>query len=70
MHKIRLEIDELQVESFETEPQASSGRGTVRGRELTEGPPCTQDDCTHTGCSSNPNPCFCTEIGETCPECA
>lgn len=31
MKKIRLELDRLEVESFEAEPDRGRGRGTVRG---------------------------------------
>ena len=70
MKKFRLDLGDLRVDTFETQADALPGRGTVHGRQITLGPPaCTNEDCTKTGCSSWPNPCFCTEIGETCPAC-
>jgi hypothetical protein len=57
MKKIRLELDRLRVESFVADGETDGARGTVHGRGL------TQLGCqnTYNGCSSIPNPCFCTE---------
>lgn len=56
MKKIRLEIDTLVVESFAADA-AAAARGTVDANEVTFAASCT----TCNGCSSRPNPCFCTE---------
>jgi hypothetical protein len=47
MKKLRLELDELRVESFETVAPARS-RGTVRGQDATENTWCGQDSCDGT----------------------
>jgi hypothetical protein len=54
MEKIRLELEALQVETFET-AERSTGRGTVDAHQIG-----TQvGGCTATTCP--PNHCFCTE---------
>jgi hypothetical protein len=56
MEKIRLKLESLQVETFETATK-SEGRGTVDAHQIatrTYGGGCTQTTCP-------PNHCFCTE---------
>lgn len=55
MQKVRLELDELQVQSFTTTGPDASQRGTVRGND---------DDCTCQCCPTDPalNTC-----AATCP---
>ena len=40
--KLKLSLDDLRVDAFETTPAETGGRGTVRAREMTEG------TCNHT----------------------
>jgi hypothetical protein len=59
MHKLRLELDELQVESFDVESTPRRERGTIHGAQEFQRPPDdTYDYCTiETGallCSSLP----------------
>ncbi len=58
MKKIRLEIDTLRVESFETVEQRDE-RGTVNAHQVGT----RVGGCTETTCP--PNYCFCTE-DQTC----
>jgi hypothetical protein len=56
MEKIRLKLDSLQVETFETAVR-SKGRGTVDAHQIatrTYGGGCTESTCP-------PYNCFCTE---------
>lgn len=46
MQKMRLVLEELQVESFSVEPEAAENRGTVKGREFAEA-------TVHTDCYSH-----------------
>ena len=57
MRKIRLEAEELRVESFETEALPADAEGTVQAHQAA------------LGGSSRPHYCFCTEQGPTCPIC-
>jgi hypothetical protein len=57
--KIRLELEELAVESFSTEGDAAALRGTVHGR-YTQDP---QIDCQQATISGT-MPCLCNSAGE------
>lgn len=48
MKKLSLDLDELQVESFDTRPAVASHAGTVRAREATEMTQCYQNTCAPT----------------------
>lgn len=50
MSKIRLEIDALAVETFETLAPREGGRGTVRGREFTTPWECPSVQTGYAGC--------------------
>lgn len=59
MRKVRLEIDELSVESFETAARETEARGTVRGY-VTSWDTCVDDSCAEscvsycgTGCTGD-----------------
>ncbi|HET7462209.1 MAG TPA: hypothetical protein VFJ82_13215 [Longimicrobium sp.] len=57
MHKLKLSLDELSVETFRTEaPEAA--RGTVNGQMRTINSGCVQD-------TTRVGNCFCTE-GQSC----
>ena len=66
MKKMKLDLDDLKVESFATTPEPSQGRGTVFGVEDTWPPGgCTAADCTaQTSC--HPDYCY-TRGGDGCP---
>lgn len=72
MHKLKLDLDELLVESFATLDSESGAGGTVRGREATS--LCTRvtcfDTCLNTCMCSQDSTCevACTQItcGYTC----
>ena len=53
MKKLKLNLDDLKVESFATTPDASSSRGTVFGQDPTVYP---EDTCY----------LYCTDVGSTC----
>lgn len=68
MRKLKLQVDALEVESFDTHT-ARGAPGTVRGREEAEAaitvpvtPQCTVNTCTN-GCPT----CGFTVCGNTCP---
>jgi hypothetical protein len=44
MKKLRLEIDQLKVESFDVREEASADRGTVHGRDSYSGEPCNRSN--------------------------
>jgi hypothetical protein len=52
MKKLKLEMDELRVESFQTTAAGGAARGTVRGNNITHGEswdlPCIPDDGNQT----------------------
>ncbi|HEV7589126.1 MAG TPA: hypothetical protein VGO40_13510 [Longimicrobium sp.] len=73
--KRKLQIDMLEVESFDTSGGGAAMRGTVRAHELTE-VPCLQDtnyqscgwsdiDCYTEGCRTDWNTCG--AYGSCCP---
>ena len=68
MNKLKLRLDELQVESFETADIGAEERGTVRGRAVL-GPPTDDftcpDTCKYT-CQRTCNTCW---PMNTCPAC-
>jgi len=76
MKKLKLEIEALQVDTFEP-AAAEADAGTVQGQEVTQWQTCPQScgcpvtDLAHT-CTcpdtSAYNPCFCTEW-QTCWDC-
>ncbi|HEX8242829.1 MAG TPA: hypothetical protein VF541_05025 [Longimicrobium sp.] len=70
MNKLKLDLDALQVDSFEAEAGDAERPGTVHGRQVTRWNTCNQScgcpvtDLAHTcTCpdSSVQNACFCTE---------
>jgi hypothetical protein len=56
MRKIKLDVDTLRVESFDTAEQDAEQRGTVRGNFTRYGGTCVQTQCG-AQCPSGPNPC-------------
>jgi hypothetical protein len=56
MDKIRLNADELQVESFDAAP-AARDRGTVEAHLITSTPSCINTDCGPSRCASSPCAC-------------
>jgi hypothetical protein len=83
MKKLKLDIEMLQVDTFDTLPDRGSGEGSVRGNELSElcqpvtqfsGCCSGQATCNNMTCNScqdttNVGHCFCTEC-VTCWNCA
>ena len=67
MRKLRLEVSELSVESFDPVRDPASRRGTVAAREFTEAT-CNQFTCGHT-CDVNDFSCNgqLTCYGPRCP---
>ncbi|HET7462208.1 MAG TPA: hypothetical protein VFJ82_13210 [Longimicrobium sp.] len=64
MRKVKLETNELRVESFPTGALDRSGPGTVEGRAAaTRASACASACATCANCSSYPYVCFCTENG-------
>lgn len=64
MKKVKLELDELNVESFPTGTPEPAGEGTVQGRAAaTRASACASACATCANCSSYPYVCFCTENG-------
>ena len=61
MSKLRLELDEIRVESFSVEDGSGGAKGTVRGHGGTIPP--------SFGCFTGANGATCPPI-QTCPECA
>ncbi len=60
MKKLKLNLDDLKVESFETTPEQPKPKGTVVGNaEPTELQPCDY--------SENPTDCLCVTYAATCP---
>jgi hypothetical protein len=59
MRKLVLDLNDLDVESFET-PTAGEGSGTVHGREVS-------NTLCHTDCLSGP--CFCGISDNSCTAC-
>jgi hypothetical protein len=78
MPKLKLNVEALQVDSFEPGEAGAPRAGTVRAHVITDpGTTCAQScgcpvtDLAHTcGCpdTSMANPCFCTEY-QTCWNC-
>ena len=70
MSKITLNLDALQVESFDTAPEAAPGRGTVKGNMLpypqTDNISCYATDCGGGTCESCYGSCNDT-CWATCP---
>ncbi|HEX2079681.1 MAG TPA: hypothetical protein VHG08_18340 [Longimicrobium sp.] len=77
MKKLELNVDALQVESFDTAPAEMEGRGTVRGHDATEyggascAPNCSDTNFTDwascQGCTADPYTCPSRRPGEyTC----
>ena len=63
MKKLRLELDALQVESFEADAGEREGQGTVHAREASQ--PVNTCGCADTSIKI---PCFCSER-QTCWDC-
>ncbi|HEY0014706.1 MAG TPA: pinensin family lanthipeptide [Longimicrobium sp.] len=82
MHKVKLELEQLQVESFATDA-AGAARGTVRGLQYTAGYECTEQNytvgrqcatvqpgvwgCENTGVASC---AWCQADSQTCQDCS
>jgi len=71
MRKIRLEAEDLKVESFTTN-SAAAREGTVHGREFTVGQECATVDpgvwrCQNSGVASC---AWCQRETETCQDCS
>jgi hypothetical protein len=67
MEKVRLEIDELRVQSFNTADDASQHRGTVNGYENpTDEVNCTAFDTCAFSCACNTEDCTATCQSDTC----
>ena len=72
--KLRLKIEELQVETFAT-ARATGARGTVRGHEATQPPNCFSGEwscipeasCGET-CPLSCNPSCLATVGVCCPD--
>ena len=66
MAKLKLDLQQLQVESFAAQEVGNAASGTVRAREITPGGTCEcqatylAQTCTCPD-SSNVNDCFCTD---------
>lgn len=56
MKKLKLEMESLKVESFETGDETGPGRGTVRGNQI----PTLKYVCPDTVLRTNPTCCPCT----------
>lgn len=73
MKKLRLELDELSVESFETLEETSGARGTVRGHFMAVAPTRYLWQCGYTrdvaACYTADGGFSCEPV-YTCPECA
>lgn len=81
MKKLRLDVEQLQVDTFHAHPEHPSGSGTVRGNGLTELceptnviSACCSGQATCNTCNScqdttRVGECFCTEC-VTCWNCA
>ena len=72
MEKVRLEIDALRVESFNTSDDASQHRGTVNGYENpTDEVDCTAFDTCFATCACNTGDCtaLCQSDACTADEC-
>ncbi|HEX2076409.1 MAG TPA: hypothetical protein VHG08_01835 [Longimicrobium sp.] len=79
MKKLKLDIELLQVDTFDTHPNGVSAEGTVRGNQFTDlCQPATQychsgqatcDTCNSCQNSTAVGDCFCTEC-VTCWNCA
>ena len=55
MRKLRLEMDDLRVETFETLPAEPRAGGTVYARQVTR-------DCFTPGCPPSVNPCVTRDL--------
>jgi hypothetical protein len=66
MKKLRLELDSLAVESFDT-AAAQKPKGTVFGEQCTCNTMCAQQTCP--GCPTCDNTCAYTCDDATCPAC-
>ena len=65
MKKIKLNVDGLRVESFETE-RAAEGTGTVRAAEAASGRPWTCDPSCDFTCDTMACPCRVSEHPTMC----
>ena len=68
MKKLRLKVDELTVESFDTSAAAGARGGTVRAHESAENNTCLAL-CTNYNCQgggTGPTGCLFTDCGYTC----
>ncbi|HEU4559180.1 MAG TPA: hypothetical protein VFS20_15065 [Longimicrobium sp.] len=67
MAKLKLDLQQLRVESFAAQEVANAASGTVRAREITQDVTCgcqatdLAHTCTCGDNSSNVNACFCTD---------
>lgn len=59
--KLRLDVDQLAVESFRPGGENAGLRGTVRGRDQANGVPYTQTSC-------DAYECDCIETAQTCDQ--
>lgn len=59
MNKLKLQLDDLAVETFETGHDAGAGRGTVHGHGDI---PTIKPVCGETVLASNPSCCPCTPM--------
>jgi hypothetical protein len=71
MRKIRLELEELLVESFATD-SAGAGKGTIHAREFTVGRECATVDPGMWGCENSgvASCAWCQRDTETCQDCS
>jgi hypothetical protein len=74
MRKVKLALEELQVESFATDG-AGAGDGTVHGREFTVAPDCVtaqsgQPNCLGCQNSGVASCAYCQRETETCMDCS
>lgn len=65
MKKLKLEIDALQVESFESTTQTAQP-GTVRGREDSSGYGGCADACYSMSACDSWQSCYTLDCGQTC----
>ena len=66
MKKFKLDAEELRVETFSTDGLEKL-EGTVYGNDATRpASGCASCQSCAGDCSSFPNYCFCTELGNTC----
>jgi len=66
MKKFKLDAESLRVETFSTDGLEEL-RGTVYANDATQpASRCFSCQSCAGDCSSFPNKCFCTEVGQTC----